>query len=678
MVNLITEHIDIWTAAQTPKFNGGRGRGKNSNGQSLHGIKKLRELILELAVRGKLVPQDPNDLPAPRPGTWFVYALECEDGSIYIGQTQDILKRWKQHAIGRGADWTRKNPPVRLVHWEESNSLESAVEREKELKTGFGRKWLKRELAAGRTRQAGEPASVLFRKIAKERALLIKEGKIKSQKKLPENSDDEKPFDLPVGWEWARLSDVSAYKPGKTPSTKNPVYWSDDVADIPWVSISDMEHFGLVTDTTKKITQAAIDQVFKYDVIPAGSLLMSFKLTIGKISILDIDAYHNEAIISIQPFTGISRDFLFKFLPNRALVGNTKSAIMGKTLNATSLALLLIPIPPLSEQHRIVAKIDELMALCDQLEHQQTDNNAAHQTLVDTLLVTLTTAADQGEFAEAWQRIANHFGTLFTTEHSIDQLKQTILQLAVMGKLVPQDPNDEPASMLLGKIAKEKAHLIKEGKIKKQKPLPRIGLDKKPFELPEGWEWTQLGNLSANIHYGYTASADHGISGIRLLRITDIQNDSVNWETVPGCEIEENKANDYLLENDDILIARTGGTIGKSYLVEHIDVKAVFASYLIRVKRIEGMYSPFIKTYLGSQLYWQQLYENSMGTGQPNVNATALKGLLFPMPPLSEQRRIVSKINEMMALCDNLKAQLNDVQTIQVQFADAIVEQAMA
>jgi type I restriction enzyme S subunit len=244
--------------------------------------------------------------------------------------------------------------------------------------------------------------------------------------------------------------------------------------------------------------------------------------------------------------------------------------------------------------------------------------------------------------------------------HGIKKLRELILELAMRGKLVPQDPNDEPAKILLENIAKEKARLIKEGKIKKQEPLPEIGEEVKPFELPKGWEWTRLGNLSANIHYGYTASADHGNSGIRLLRITDIQNDSVNWETVPGCEIEEDKANDYLLQNDDILIARTGGTIGKSYIVENIDVKAVFASYLIRAKRIEGMYAPFVKTYLGSRLYWQQLYENSMGTGQPNVNATALKGLVFPIPPFVEQHRIVAKVDELMALCDRLEQQQTD------------------
>ena len=209
----------------------------------------------------------------------------------------------------------------------------------------------------------------------------------------------------------------------------------------------------------------------------------------------------------------------------------------------------------------------------------------------------------------------------------IKKLRELILELAVRGKLVQQDPKDEPASVLLEKLAAEKAQLIKDKKIKKPKVLTGVGDDEKPFELPDTWEWDRLGNLSSDIHYGYTAPAKHETEGIRLLRITDIQDDKVNWTTVPACDITREKSENYLLQNNDVLIARTGGTIGKSYLVESINVEAVFASYLIRVKRISAMYAPYIKTYLGSQLYWGQLYDNASGTGQPNVNATALKSL---------------------------------------------------
>ncbi|EHG1304808.1 restriction endonuclease subunit S [Vibrio parahaemolyticus] len=241
--------------------------------------------------------------------------------------------------------------------------------------------------------------------------------------------------------------------------------------------------------------------------------------------------------------------------------------------------------------------------------------------------------------------------------YGVKKLRELILELAVRGKLVPQDQNDEPASVLLERIAAEKAQLVKEKRIKKQKDLPKVTEQEALFNVPKAWEWTRLGNLSSDIHYGYTASAKPDSEGVRLLRITDIQNDKVNWETVPACDITEDKAKSYLLENDDILIARTGGTIGKSYLVENIDLQAVFASYLIRVKRIQAVYAPFTKVFLGSQLYWKQLIENSAGTGQPNVNATALKQLLFVMPPFEEQKRIVAKVDELMTLCDQLEQQ---------------------
>ncbi|MDW3152342.1 restriction endonuclease subunit S [Vibrio sp. 779(2023)] len=241
--------------------------------------------------------------------------------------------------------------------------------------------------------------------------------------------------------------------------------------------------------------------------------------------------------------------------------------------------------------------------------------------------------------------------------YGVKKLRELILELAVRGKLVPQDPNDEPASVLLERIAAEKTQLVKEKKIKKQKALPEVTEQEAPFNVPKGWEWTRLGNLSSDIHYGYTASAKSNSEGVRLLRITDIQNDKVNWGTVPACDITEEKAKSYLLENDDILIARTGGTIGKSYLVENIDLQAVFASYLIRVKRVQAVYAPFTKVFLGSQLYWKQLIENSAGTGQPNVNATALKQLLFIVPPFNQQKRIVAKVDELMALCDQLEQQ---------------------
>ena len=242
----------------------------------------------------------------------------------------------------------------------------------------------------------------------------------------------------------------------------------------------------------------------------------------------------------------------------------------------------------------------------------------------------------------------------------VKKLRELVLELAVRGKLVAQDDTDEPAKDLLSRIAKEKSELILAGRLKKQRALPPISESDTPYSLPSKWTWTRLGNYGADIHYGYTASADEHLSEYRLLRITDIQNDKVNWATVPGCEISKQQAEPYLLSENDILIARTGGTIGKSFLVQDINVNAVFASYLIRLKKLEATYARYVKVFLGSHTYWSQLYEASMGTGQPNVNGKSLKNLLFPVPPMEEQRRIVQKVDELMALCDRLEQQTSD------------------
>lgn len=230
-------------------------------------------------------------------------------------------------------------------------------------------------------------------------------------------------------------------------------------------------------------------------------------------------------------------------------------------------------------------------------------------------------------------------------------LKNAILQLAVQGKLVPQNSGDEPVSLLLKKIKSEKEQLIKDKKIKSEKSLPKITDEEKPFDIPKSWEWVRLGDVNLHVHYGYTASAQN-IGNSKLLRITDIQNNKVNWDDVPFCQITDKEYMAYGLNNRDIMIARTGGTIGKSYIVRELNEKAVFASYLIRIIPSLMFNEEYLKYFFDSPFYWAQLKDKSMGTGQPNVNGTALKELIICAPPLAEQQRIVAKIEQLMPLID--------------------------
>ncbi len=210
-----------------------------------------------------------------------------------------------------------------------------------------------------------EPASILLEKIAKEKEKLIKEGKIKKQKSLPAITEDEIPFDIPNSWKWVKLSEIIYFRMGKTPPRAEIEYWSNDV---PWVSIADMVNGSTISETKEMVSNEAIAKKFGGQITPKGTMIMSFKLTIGKVSILGIDAVHNEAIISIIPFINdnfITRNYLMHVLPYLSTFGSSKKAIMGFTLNSSSLSNLLIPLPPLEEQKRIVAKIEELMPLID-------------------------------------------------------------------------------------------------------------------------------------------------------------------------------------------------------------------------------------------------------------------------------------------------------------------------
>ena len=239
--------------------------------------------------------------------------------------------------------------------------------------------------------------------------------------------------------------------------------------------------------------------------------------------------------------------------------------------------------------------------------------------------------------------------------NAVAKMRELVLDLAVQGKLVDQKRSDGNAAQLLVAISKERD--MRAAKLRTPDE-PELADGKEPaFPIPSNWGWTQLGKIALQIQYGYTASADPSATEIRMLRITDIQNNRVDWPSVPGCQIELDEAEKYLLSPNDILIARTGGTIGKSFIVPDAPVKSVFASYLIRVIPPHSIAARYLKTFLESPLYWAQLRQMSAGTGQPNVNGQALGRLEIPLPPLAEQKRIVAKVDELMKLCDRLEAQ---------------------
>ena len=506
-----------------------------------------------------------------------------------------------------------------------------------------------------------EPASVLLEKIKTEKAELVKQGKIKKDKqesyifrgddnKYYEKIDsevrditDEIPFEIPDSWEWVRFKDIVLYNMGKTPERGNKRYWSE--ATIPWVSISDMLPSQHIDNTKEKITETALKEVFRERFSPKGTLLMSFKLTVGRTSILDLDAVHNEAIISIYPYKCFKQDFqeyLLYFLPIFSSLAQSHDAIKGKTLNSKSIDNILIPLPPENEQKRILIKFK-------------------------TISITSNYIYDNQEELSKLK----------------DGLKNKILDLAIRGKLVEQDPNDEPASVLLEKIKAEKAELVKQGKIKKDKQesyiyktpdnrhygddknhytyFEQIGSEIKditaeiPFDIPDSWEWVRLEYTTTYIQRGKSPQYTD-IKEIPVISQKCVTKDGFNIS--PAKFINPQSLNTYsnerFLKNGDLLWNSTGtGTVGRVaiYNKDNNPYNIAVADSHVTVVRPLLISNQYVYYYLTSPLVQEGIEDICDGsTNQKELSLTTVKRYLIPLPPIQEQNRIVKKIENLLGI----------------------------
>ena len=569
---LLTQHLGIWTSAETEKKSG-RGRASGNLG-SVYGIKKLRELILELAVRGKLVPQDAND----------------------------------------------------------------------------------------------EPASELLKRIQAEKAKLIAEGKLKKEKLLGLISEDEKPFELPIGWEWAKLSEVlevingRAYKKNEMLDTGTPLLRVGNLFTSNEWYYSDLE-----LEENKYIESG--------DLIYAWSASFGPFIWSGERVIYHYHIWKLNIIDDSVLFKGFIYNYLLSITEKIKSQGN---GIAMLHMTKERMELLDIIIPPLAEQKRIVTKVNALMLLCDQLENQHLNAAEAHETLVSELLATLTQSQDVADFNANWQRIYAHFDVLFTTQASIAALKQTLLQLAVMGKLVPQDPSDEPASELLKRIQAEKAKLIVEGKLKKEKPLAPIAEDE-PFGLPKGWEWTTLSTLTI-INPRDAANDDLKASFVPMTLIGTQFNEQHEHEVRTWKEIKQGFTH---FAEGDIGVAKITPCFenSKACVFKNLENGIGAGTTELHVVRPLGdtLNQRYVLAYFKSPKFLEVGESKMTGTaGQKRLPKDFVEFNPFPLPPLAEQHRIVAKVDELMVLCDQLKTRIQQASQQQQWIADALVSKAVA
>lgn len=531
-----------------------------------NGTKKLRELILELAVRGKLVPQDPND----------------------------------------------------------------------------------------------EPASELLKRIAEEKARLVSEGKVRKQKPLAEIGAEEKPFDVPTNWEWVRVAAVGHDWGQKTPDK---AFTYIDVGAVDNAA-------GRISAPQVLIAEDAPSRARK--VVRPGTVIYStIRPYLLNVAVIE-EAYEQEPIAStafaiIHPYLEMPARYFLCYLRSPVFVRYVESVQMGiayPAINDGQFFSGLIPLPPLAEQHRIVAKVDELMALCDRLEARQADADSAHAQLVQALLGSLTQASDAADFAQSWQRLAEHFHTLFTTESSIDALKQTLLQLAVMGKLVPQDPNDEPASELLKRIADAKEQAASQGRVRKVKTATDYRASDTEVTVPAGWSLSTVGEV--------TICRD----GERIPVSQAEREGRAKTYDYYGASGVIDKIDGYLFDKPLLLVGEDGANLIN---------RSTPIAFMARGKYWVNNHAHVLDGVSEALLLYVQLYFNAIdlkpyvtGTAQPKMNQAKMNSIVLLLPPEAEQHRIVAKVDQLMALCDQLKARLNQARQVHEHLASALVEQAVA
>lgn len=471
--------------------------------------------------------------------------------------------------------------------------------------------------------QPGEKTGAeLLQDILTERQKKENDEKGKKAKKLTLSTIEEGPWDLPNGWCWCKLGDIFDIYTGDSisESLKESKYKHVQIG-YNYIGTKDVEFdHSVIYDNGVKIPY---DEP-KFKIAKNSAVLMCIEGGSAgkKIARITQDVCFGNKLCNFYCEEKTTNDYLYFYLQSanfRELFFNELNGLIGG-VSIKKLLSLEFPLPPLSIQKAIVEKIEELFPLIDEYDKAAVELETLNKTLPD-------------------------------------KLRKSVLQEAIHGTLVPNDiPEGEATGAeLLQQILKERQGRENKEKGKKAKKLSLSEIEDDVEDLPNGWCWCKLSDIGECL-YGVSESAKSQ-GTYKLLRITDIQDDTVNWGTVPLSDYKKNDVAKYFLLNNDLVFARTGGTVGKSYLIQDVPSNAIYASYLIRV-RFQGnaLLPKYIKYYFQSPQYWSQIIENSEGTGQPNCNGTKLANLNIPLPPLSIQHRIVEKIEEVFSVINKLQA----------------------
>jgi type I restriction enzyme S subunit len=513
------------------------------------------------------------------------------------------------------------------------------------------------------------PASELLKEIEAEKKRLIKAGKIKQPKPLPPIKPEEIPYELPKSWEWVRVRDICHDWGQKTPDRK-----------FTYIDVGSIDNKrGLIGDGVQVLDSSEAPSRAR-KLVEKGTVIYStvrpYMLNIAIIEKeFDCEPIASTAFAILHPFSGVINRFIYFYLRAPSFVRFVESSMKGvayPAINDGDFFKGCFPLPPLSEQHRIVAKIDQLMARCEALEKLRAERDQkrliVHAAAIRQLLDT--TASSR---LRVQPFLFSHFPELYAVKENVTELRKAILQLAVMGKLVPQDPKDPPASELLKEIEAEKKRLVKAGKIKQPKPLPPIKPEEIPYELPKSWEWVRLGSITSKITDGDHKTPPRISEGFPLLSAKNVRDgylDVSNCDYISKQHYEKSRER-CLPQTGDLLIVSVGGTIGRTSLVPLESNFALVRSVALIKPLLFNSF--FLKQSMDSEALQNSIHARKRGGAQPCLYLSEIEQFPFPLPPLAEQHRIVAKIDQLMALCDAMENQITSATAKQTTLLTALM-----
>lgn len=498
-----------------------------------------------------------------------------------------------------------------------------------------------------------EPASMLLERISRDKTQLT----IKTDQETGKQN-----FKIPHNWIWCKIRELGKTQTGSTPSKNNSEYFGQDIpfikpGDISYGSIRyDNEHLSIKGASVGRLT-------------PAQSILMvCIGGSIGKVNIVDRKVSFNQQINAIS-INAIIYAKLFMYFMRSSYFQNEVQSKAGQgtlpIINKSKWENIMIPLPPLAEQRRIVAKVDQLMALCDRLEARQQERRAARLAFGGAAIDRLLESRDPEELTAGVRRLLDSFNLLYDTPETVGRLRQAVLQLAVQGRLVPQDPSDEPASVLLERVRAERERMVGEKKIKKSELTPLVQESDALFILPDGWMWTRFSDVAIIASNLVQPAQYSSLPHIAPDNIEKFTSRLLQYRTIAEDGVTSPKHYFYA---GQIIYSKIRPNLAK---VTVVDFDGLCSADMYPINAMIDR--DFLVKYMLSQPFLNVAVRRDTRVAMPKINQEELNRIPVPLPPLAEQRRIVAKVDQLMALCDELEARLKQAQADSAALLEAMV-----